>query len=272
MPGGAYWDAVAESPDTLPAGWRRHGREQHLALLGRWIGRPVGRWLKTDLFEELSRHRALLPWLGSADWVGTDVSLEVTRRSTTPTRGTVVSDVRRLPFPDATFDGVLSTSTLDHFDDLGQLASGLAELRRVLARDGRLVLTLDNPRNPLVRLRNALPAGLSRRTGLVPFSVGATLDERGGRRALTEAGFTVEASTHLLHAPHVVGTRLARYGWYERQVLPASARLGATRIAPWSGHYVAFLARPAQARGSDILGEVDREPAEEERPADERRR
>jgi ubiquinone/menaquinone biosynthesis C-methylase UbiE len=245
MPGGAYWDAVAESPDTLPPGWRRHGREQHLALLGRWIGPPAGRWLKTDLFEELSEHRALLPSLGSAAWVGTDVSLEVARRSVTADRTPVVGDVRRLPFADACFDGVLSTSTLDHFDHPRHLASALAELRRVLRTDGRLVLTLDNPRNPLVRLRNALPAGLARRTGLVPFSVGATLDEPGGRRALVAAGFTVEASTHLLHAPHVVGTRPARYGWYERRVLPATDRLGATRIAPWSGHFVAFLARPA---------------------------
>lgn len=244
--GGAYWDAVAEQPDTLPAGWRRHARLEHLALVQRWIGRPAGRWLKTDLFEELSEERALVPCLSSAHWVGTDLSLAVARRSAGHLAKTaVVVDARHLPFGDGSFDGVLSTSTLDHFDDLGQLQAALVELHRVLRSDGRLLLTLDNPRNPLVGLRNRLPPRLARRTGLVPFSVGATLDEPSGRRALAAAGFAVEASAHLLHAPHIVGTRLARFGWYERRVLPATARLGATRLAPRTGHFVAFLARPA---------------------------
>jgi hypothetical protein len=105
------------------------------------------------------------------------------------------------------------------------------------------VLTLDNRRNPLIRLRNALPRGVAARTGLVPFAVGHTLDERGGRAALERAGFAVERSAHLLHAPHVVGTRPARWGWYERRVLPRTAALGRTRLARWTAHFVAFLAR-----------------------------
>jgi hypothetical protein len=104
------------------------------------------------------------------------------------------------------------------------------------------VLTLDNPRNPLIRLRNALPEKVARRTGLVPFSVGATLDEVDGRRALERSGFTVADTAHLLHAPHVVGTRLAAWGWYERRLLPRFERLAATRAAPWTGHFAAFLA------------------------------
>ena len=47
---------------------------------------------------------------------------------------------------------------------------------------------------------------------------------------------------HLLHAPHVVGTRLARFGWYERNVLPRFAALANTRAARFTGHFVAFLA------------------------------
>jgi SAM-dependent methyltransferase len=154
-----------------------------------------------------------------------------------------VLDVRALPFAGGAFDGVLSTSTLDHFDDPGDLTRSLAELRRVLRDGGVLVLTLDNARNPLIRVRNALPPGVARRTGLVPFAVGHTLDERAGRVALAQAGFTVEASTHVLHAPHVVGTRLARFGWWERRVLPRTTALGRTRLAPWTGHFAAFLAR-----------------------------
>jgi ubiquinone/menaquinone biosynthesis C-methylase UbiE len=238
----AYWDSISNQEDRLPEAWRRRARVEHLELIDRWLGDPTGRWLKTDLFEEREPARALLPHLRSGSWVGSDLSPEVARRA--GGRAAVAADVRRLPFGDETFQGVLSTSTLDHFEEPAQIEVALEELRRVLRPAGTLVLTLDNPRNPLIRLRNALPEPMARRTGLVPFSVGATLDERQGREALERAGFAVSASAHLLHAPHVVGTRLAAWGWYERSVLPRFARLAATRAAPWTGHYVAFLASP----------------------------
>lgn len=235
----AYWDTIAVQEDRLPGGWRRRARAEHLELLERWVGPVHGRWLKTDLFEERDPDRALLPHLASATWVGTDISPEVAVQGGATA---AAADVRRLPFRTATFDGVLSTSTLDHFEQAADIGRSLVELRRVLRPGGVLVLTLDNPRNPLIRLRNALPAGVARRTGLVPFSVGATLGEQQGRHALEAAGFTVAASAHLLHVPHIVGTRLASWPWYERRVLPRFARLAATRAAPWTGHFAAFLA------------------------------
>lgn len=240
-----YWDEVGEQRDALPAGWRRHAAAEHLALVRRWVGPLRGRWLKTDLYEERSPARALLPALPGPRWVGGDVSPAVVAQARGSGADLAVVDVRALPFATGAFDGVLSTSTLDHFDDPADLTTSLAELRRVLRPGGVLVLTLDNARHPLIRLRNALPPAWARRTGLVPFAVGHTLDEAAGRAALGRAGFTVEATTHLLHAPHVVGTRLARYGWHERRVLPRTTALGRTRLAPWTGHFVAFLARAA---------------------------
>lgn len=242
--GRAYWDEIGRLDDGLPSGWRRHARDEHLSLIEAWVGEPRGRWLKTDLYEERSPHRALLERLGSARWVGCDLSPEVVARASgrVPVAGTA-GDVRALPFVDGAFDGVLSTSTLDHFPEADDIGAALAELHRVLRPGGVLVLTLDNPGNPLIRLRNALPPGVARATGLSPFAVGHTLGEVAGRAALTAAGFRVARSGHLLHAPHVVGTRLARFAWYERRVLPRTAALGRTRLAPLSGHYVAFLAR-----------------------------
>ena len=236
------WDVVAARNDSLPPGWRRHGQDVHHRLLQRWIGTASGRWLKTDLFEELSPDRALLP-TGTASWVGIDLSTAVARDARGRAGKVCVADVRSLPFRDGAFAGVLSTSTLDHFTDVTDIACSLRELHRVLADDAVLVLTLDNASNPLIRLRNALPRSISKRTGLVPFFVGATLDEDGGRRALHAAGFHVDEVTYVLHAPHVIGTRPARWNWYARHVLPLYNRLGNTRAARRTGHYIAFLAR-----------------------------
>ena len=238
-----YWDQVATHHDALPDGWRRHARRAHLDLLCRWVGEPTGRWLKTDLYEERDEARALLPALPTGSWVGADLSGETVRRS--GVRPGVAADVRRLPFAAGTFDGVLSTSTLDHFEELASLHAALAELRRVIAGDGRLVLTLDNPGNPLIRLRNALPDPVARRTGLVPFSVGRTLGLDDGARALRQHGFEVTDTALLLHAPHVVGTRLARFGAWERHALPRFDRLAGRRLGRTTAHFVAFLARPA---------------------------
>jgi SAM-dependent methyltransferase len=239
----AYWDSVAAQSDALPAGWRHHARRAHLDLIGRWIGRPTGRWLKTDLYEERSADRSLLEDLDTARWTGVDVSPATAGQARATVGGSVaVTDLRRAGLASAAFDGVLSTSTLDHFDDAVDLGAALAEIHRVLAPGGRLVLTLDNPANPLIRARNALPRGVARRTGLVPFAVGHTVGAPAGAGLLTEVGFRVERVEHLLHAPHVIGTRPARWRWYERRVLPRIDRLAATRLAPFTGHYVAFLA------------------------------
>lgn len=238
----AYWDTIATDDDGLPPQWRHRARREHLDLIREWVGDPTGRWLKTDLFEERSRDRALLPHLPSATWFASDVSPEVVRRAGAVRATGLAADVRALPYRDSAFDGVLSTSTLDHFADPDDLVRSLRELRRVLREGGTLVLTLDNAANPLIRARNALPHSVVRRTGLVPFSVGHTVTCDQGEALLHDARFTVERAAHLLHVPHVVGTRLARFGWYERNVLPRFAALARTRIARLTGHFVAFLA------------------------------
>jgi SAM-dependent methyltransferase len=53
----------------------------------------------------------------------------------------LVADAERLPFKDASFDTIVSSSSLEHFCN-GQLA--VDEMARVLRTAGRLVLTTDN--------------------------------------------------------------------------------------------------------------------------------
>ena len=192
---GRWESALSELPRT-----RRHlflrayGDEVNRLLLRRWLPKSAGRVLKTDLFEEAVGD-GLAPLLGErfqrvdAIDVSRAVVDEAARRH--PEVNVVCCDVRELPYEDGTFDAVVSTSTLDHFENVADIAAALRELRRVLAPGGTLIVSLDNPANPLVAMRNALPFRWLHRIGLVPHYVGATcrpgelqklLAQRGVRR------------------------------------------------------------------------------------------
>jgi SAM-dependent methyltransferase len=207
-PEGAYWDAVADRlPGDTPL-WRRHSDAVNARLLARWL--PAGRCerlLKTDLFDEVAGD-GLLPVLRprAREVIGIDVSprLVEAARSRHPGLTAAVADVRRLPLPDDSVDVVVSNSTLDHFASLDDVGTALAELRRVLRPGGRLIVTLDNPVNPVVGLRNALPGGLARRAGIVPYVVGATCGALRLARLVAGSGVRVVGVEHAMHFPRVV--------------------------------------------------------------------
>jgi ubiquinone/menaquinone biosynthesis C-methylase UbiE len=74
------------------------------------------------------------------------------------------ADVRRLPFPDDTFDLVLGIEVLEHVDGPAQ---ALAEIRRV-ARDD---VVLSVPREPIWRVANVLRGRYVRHLGNTPGHV-----------------------------------------------------------------------------------------------------
>jgi SAM-dependent methyltransferase len=87
--------------------------------------------------------------LGAAELVGVDLAT-----ADVPGLQPVVADVRKLPFPDASFDLAFCISTLEHvgrdnevydidaaLDQAGDEAA-LRELRRVLTKDGRLLISV----------------------------------------------------------------------------------------------------------------------------------
>jgi SAM-dependent methyltransferase len=258
-----YWSRVGESwererPQRL---WRRHSDAVHARLLQEWLPASfAGRVLKTDVFDEavsdgLCASLEALPGHPIAMDVSRVIARSARRRLSQSVR-VVAADVRRLPFADACFDAVASLSTLDHFSREADLHRALAELRRVLRPGGRLVLTLDNPGNPLVAARNALPEAWRRRSRLVPYFVGATLGARDLGRALEALDFQVEERTALIHAPRVAAVALG--GLLERRAGPALQQrflrvlMGFERMARWptrqrSGHFVAVRARVPSA-------------------------
>jgi SAM-dependent methyltransferase len=203
------WDnALSELPRT-----RRHlflrayGDAVNLALLERWLPHSGTRVLKTDLFEEAigdGMAPLLLRRFERMDAI--DVSHAVVDEAAArhPAIEAACCDVRELPYADGAFDVVVSTSTLDHFDTLHAVGDALRELARVLAPGGTLVVSLDNPSNPLVAVRNALPFPWLQRVGLVPHYVGLTCGQRDLQRLLASAGFDVHETTAVMHVPRVI--------------------------------------------------------------------
>ena len=217
-------------------------------------GLPAGRVLKTDLFDEAFGD-GLAPWFEARghDVVACDLAFStVSGASRKPASvAAAVADVRQLPFFTSAFDTVFSDSTLDHFDSEAGIRDSLLELHRVLQPGGTLLLTMDNPVNPIVWLRNLSP-GFWRRLGVVPYAVGATCGRRRLTRLLEQSGFDVPAAGTIMHAPRVLLVawcrHLARHGttrpgaWLERWLLRCEA-LGRLPTREITGHFVAVVAR-----------------------------
>jgi len=252
-----YWDKVAAARrrDRLGGLWRRHADAVNAALLERWLELgALCRVLKTDLFGEAFGD-GLVPLLAAraAAVVGVDVSGEVCSlaQERHPDIEMVEADVRRLPFGDASFDAAVSISTLDHFESRAEIRDGLREIARVLRPGGQLILTLDNPVNPVVRLRNALPQRWLMRLRLVPYYVGATAGPRRLARLARDSGLDVRDTAAIMHCPRVAAVAFAR--WIERrtserararflQALRAFEALGTWPTRFLTGHFVAIRA------------------------------
>ncbi len=239
--------------------WFDYEASVYLDRVGAIDGDRPLRALKTDAFDEACGRRQLTAGLGD-DVVVVDVAASVVRHALRPEWSGLVgcaADVRALPFRSGVFDLVLSTSTLDHFQARGDIDVALRELRRVLRDDGRLFVTLDNPANPILRVRQVIYGVTGAIAGLIPFRMGLTLSREALVAALERTGFEVGTSGYLVHAPRVValwaGERAARRG-----DVACGRRLGAalraieraaTRgpLARWSAHFIFAECRPRRA-------------------------
>ena len=263
-----YWDGVGTAwkntrPDRL---WREYTDRLQIALLDRWLespsphpGRVQPTALKTDLFDEVAG-QGLVSHLSSKGYgtTGIDISrvvvAEALRRN--PKLRAQIADVRTLPFADASFDLVYSGSTLDHFATVADIAQAMQELVRVLRPAGGLLLTLDNPANPLVWLRNGPLLNMLCRWGIVPYAVGATLGPKRLANLVRESGLEVVHTAAILHCPRVLAVWRARR--LEGRTAAAQERFLAS-LARWecleqwptrfvTGHFTAILAVKRERR------------------------
>lgn len=257
-----YWEAevlrwLHQTPQAL---WRRHSDQVWGSLIQEWRPADSGRVLKTDLFDE-AVGIGVVPILSpiASELLGVDLapSAAYAAMRRYEELNAVPGDVRALPYPDASIDTIISLSTLDHFDDRRDIATALGEFRRVLRPGGTLILTLDNPWNPLVGLRQILPNALLRGLGIVPYDCGVTVSPRRLRRMVREAGLIDVEMTAVLHCPRVFAVAAASVierwaGDLQSGVARSflSALLAFEALERWptcyiSGHFTALRVRAA---------------------------
>lgn len=206
----SYWEQVSNdfSGERRYLLWRAHSDQVNTSLLNKLMqGKQYGRILKTDLFDE-SLTAGLYPCLAghAAEVHGMDLSESCIREAARrfPEMETHRMDIRRTQFEDGSFDSVVSTSTLDHFEIAEELERALGEIHRILKPGGDLFITMDNLQNPAIWLRNMLPYRWLGRTGLVPYFVGHTVTRNGLHRLLERTGFRTQDSRPVLHCPRVL--------------------------------------------------------------------
>ncbi len=221
--GATHWDRVAADfglhDPTLT--WRAYMQAVYRDLMQRWLvpdehrgAAGGGVTLKTDLFEEAVTLHHLFDALGP-EGLGVDLSATVVRAAAQRTTKfgacprVLVADLRELPFATASLHRVLSGSSLDHFERKTDIAIALGEIARCLDPLGCLVVTFDNPHNPIVWLRNRLPLRWLSRIGLVPYFVGATYSRDDIAREFAALGLRVTALSAVAHVPRAPAIWLA---------------------------------------------------------------
>ena len=155
---------------------------------------------KTDLWDEAKNTR-ILAWASrrGARAYGVDISEPTVVQARTAFHGNAlrcaVSDVRELPFRDASFDAIYSMGTIEHFHETER---AVEEMARVLKPGGRAIVGVPNRHDPFLRpvLATALQA-----LGLYAYGYEKSYSRRALREMLERAGLTVVAETAILFLP-----------------------------------------------------------------------
>lgn len=197
-----FWAEVGERfPDLDGAASTRYYAENERRLFTEHFTELPGlKVLKTDLWDEAKNTR-ILAWAASrgARAYGIDISEPTVRQARTAFGAnalrSAVSDVRALPFLDASFDAIYSMGTIEHFDET---EGAVAEMARVLKPGGRAIVGVPNRHDPFLR---PILAGVLQALGLYAYGFEKSYSRRALREMLERAGLTVVAETAILFMP-----------------------------------------------------------------------
>ncbi len=197
-----FWAGVGRSfPDLGEAASTRYYVENERRLFKEHLPDLEGlKIFKTDLWDEAKNTR-ILAWasrLGALPY-GVDISAPtVTQARAAFEKNTLrcaVSDVRELPFREASFDAVYSMGTIEHFDETEQ---AVLEIARVLKPGGRAIVGVPNRHDPFLR---PLLSTVLQWLGLYAYGFEKSYSRRSLRAILERAGLCVVAETAILFIP-----------------------------------------------------------------------
>ncbi len=197
-----FWVKIGrEFPDLDGAASTRYYAENEQRLFSEHLAPLDGlNILKTDLWDEAKNTR-ILAWSAAhgARAFGVDISEPTVVQARRAFHGNAlrcaVSDIRALPFRDASFDAIYSMGTIEHFDETER---AVQEIARVLKPGGRAIVGVPNRHDPF--LRPVLAAALQA-LGLYAYGFEKSYSRRGLREMLERAGLTVVAETAILFMP-----------------------------------------------------------------------
>ena len=197
-----FWADVGERfPDLGGAASTRYYAENERRLFTEHFPALAGlRILKTDLWDEAKNTR-ILAWASQrgARAYGVDISEPTVVQAHAAFDGhplrSAVSDVRALPFRDASFDAIYSMGTIEHFDETEH---AVEEMARVLKPGGRAIVGVPNRHDPFLR---PLVATALQALGLYAYGYEKSYSRRALREMLERAGLTVVAETAILFIP-----------------------------------------------------------------------
>ena len=158
------------------------------------------RILKTDLWDEAKNTR-IMQWAADrgARVFGIDISEPIVRQARQAFGSRrlrpAVSDVRRLPFADDSFDAIYSMGTVEHFVET---EASVAELARILEPGGRLILGVPNRHDPFLR---PLVVAVLYNLGLYAYGFEKSYSRGALRRMVEAAGLRVRMETGILFIP-----------------------------------------------------------------------